>query len=103
MATFLDAYDYMDGRKNDRATAINAIAGRVGYRIDEATPKHDLDQLWNAVTTQYPLIELVDDHKMRGGYYSKTEESEKNFAALLQYISAIDLAATVGEDEDEAA
>ena len=99
MATFLDAYAYMEERSSDRAEAINAIAGRVGYRINEATPEYDLDAIWKAVTTQYPLIDLVDDHKMRGGYYSSDNDvGKKNFAALMQYISAIDLAAFVEEE-----
>jgi len=78
------------------------MANRVSYQIAEATPEYNLDKLWAAVVEQYPLVELVDTHKMRGGYYAKDGESKKNFVALTDYIAAMDLiAATAKEDAAE--
>ncbi len=92
----------MEERRNDRASAIASMAGRVSCSIEDAKPKHDLDKLWGVVTAQYPLIEMVDEQKMRGGYYSKDGDAAKNFGHLMDYIAAMDL---VGVDavEEEAA
>ena len=101
MTIFLDAYAYMRNRDNDRAKSIASMAKKVCYTIEDGKAEHDLDELWKAVITQYPLIELLDNHKMRGGYYSKDVEADKNFDALMDYITAIDL--VVANTVDEAA
>jgi len=90
MAIFLHAYDYMRGRDSTRAKAITNVAEKVKFTITDATPKHDLEVLWEAVRTQYPLIKILNDHAIRGGYYNRDTVRVENYAHLKQYLELID-------------
>ena len=92
MTVFIDAYKYMMSRKSDRAAAIRNIAGKVKYTISETTPKHKMMALWEAVTDKYPLIKVLDDHKIRGGYYSTSNSKtlKANLDNIMAYIKMVD-------------
>ena len=90
LVPFMDAYAYMKEQSNDRAQAISTVARKIHYTIEDTTPEYDLHVLWEAVDKKYPLIGLLDDQNFRGGYYRSDETAEKNFAALVDYINALD-------------
>lgn len=92
MFIFMKAYVYMKKQGSSRANSIQSVASKVRFEIKDSTPKHNLDELWKIVDAQYPLIKLLDDHKMRGGYYaSEGGKKEDNYKALIDYMTAIDL------------
>ena len=90
MAIFLHANDYMKGRNSDRASAISEVAGKVSFRIKDATAKHDLGLLWKAVQEQYPLIKMLSDNALQGGYYRENETKADRYASLIEYMELLD-------------
>ena len=86
---FLKAYKYMRDQDHSRATAIRSVAIKVRYDLTEATAKHDLSAMWKEVLDTYPLLDFISIDDLRGGYYS-TENSEANFAKLIDYINMVD-------------
>lgn len=90
MSIFLHANDYMKGRNSNRAEAISEVAGKVSFRIKDAKAKHDLGLLWKAVQDQYPMIKMLSDSDLRGGYYRENETKTERYAALTEYMELID-------------
>ena len=91
LAIFLKALDYMKNRDSVRAQSISEVASKVNFELKSGKAKHDLKKLWEAVETRYPLIKLLTDHNLRGGYYSNTGKSqEENYAALADYLEMVD-------------
>lgn len=100
MATFIGAYKFMKDQDSDRARVVAAFAHKVRYELETVKAAHDLEKLWRIVTIQYPLIPLLDNHTIRGGYYSDDKKTVKeNFASLMNYIAAIDLMIEAAEDD----
>ena len=90
LGKFLAAYKHMQGRRNDRALAIRNVGNKVNYRITETKPTHDLEALWEDVKNRYPLINHLDMHSLRGGYYSDSEVRKTNFQSVMAYIKLVD-------------
>jgi len=90
LAIFLKAHDYMKSRNTERAQAISEVAHKVNFTIGDGKPKHNLVKLWEAVQEKYPLIKLMSDQSLRGGYYSNSSCKDDNYNALTDYIELID-------------
>lgn len=102
MAEFIKAYKYMKERKSDRASAIRNVGYKVGYKIEESQAKYDLNELWKAVEDQYPLMKVIDQNQMRGGYYYSRQNDgvrEKNFKHLMEYMRLIDKSTKTDADD----
>lgn len=90
LAIFLKAYDFMKNRDTDRAQSISAVAHKVNFELKTGKPKHNLGDLWKAVEEAYPLIHMMSDSDLRGGYYSSKGNKERNYAALKGYLEMVD-------------
>jgi len=96
---FKRAHEYLSNRDSSKAQAISSVADSVGFTLKSAKPKHDLGKLWDAVKNKYPLLKLVSDSDLRGGYYNNRDNSisENNHAALTDYIAMVDAKDAVPE------
>ena len=108
MDNFVNAYEYLSGRNTARSNSLVSMARMADCRIDTEKAEHDLDKLWDIITKRYPLIKLIDDHKMRGGhsYYGNSARNSKeveNFDFLVDYITAMDIVLADDEDAEEKA
>lgn len=90
MSIFLHANDYMKKRDSDRAQAISEVARKVQFTIKDSNAKHDLEPLWKAVQERYPLIKLLEDRDLQGGYYREDNSKTERYAALIEYMELID-------------
>ena len=92
LGEFMKAHTYLAAQNSDRAKNINTIARKVKLDIDEVSSTYDLKELMDKVMKAYPLIDLMDISKARGGYYysSDTDKRTKNFHHIMDYIKMVD-------------
>lgn len=91
MYIFLHAYNYMKGRDSTRAEDIAKVAETVDFVITDSKPKHNLKTLWQTVYDRYPMLTLMSDRDLRGGYYrSGTDNIEDNYQRLADYMVLVE-------------
>jgi len=76
--------------KNDRGRGIQEIGSSIGYYIKETSSTIDLDAMSAAIEAAYPMLSLISDQSLRGGYYRDDSEVKKNLQMVSDYIKVVD-------------